>query len=211
MTVNVAAIDKTIARIRANKNFKFNMNSWGAIASAQEDDKGHPCGTSACIAGFAVLADGKTPIKKEDYEYWDNEKQELVTIQIDVLDIPDSGSFFLEKAGDILGLTYDQAFALFLPHTSEVSNPRTQEMVDRGFTNRYYYGPKFMQATEDQAIAVLEHLKATGEVNWTVTGMEPFSPEFYEVWELVNGVKFEDAIKRGPENMTTSKIFTQNA
>jgi hypothetical protein len=197
MPVNVEAIDKTVARIRQNQNFKFNMGSWGSSRSVEKDDKGHVCGTSACIAGFAALASQKVPVKQTDLYLYDEKTGEEKEIKIDVLDISDSntfeGDFFIKTSGKFLGLTEDQARALFLPHQESLYLP--VDMANDDVPARTYLGPRFMAATEDQGIAVLEHLKETGIVDWSVSGIRAKDEKFYDAWKLRYGKTFEDTIR----------------
>jgi hypothetical protein len=203
MSVNIANIDKTIARIRANQNFKFNMGSWGAsVENVEMDNQGHFCGTSACIAGFAMLADNTFPVVTKDRKFWDD-NDVLQTIQVDVLQLPvenPDNEFFIGHGIEVLGLTEAQGVALFTPFQdwAEVEKEDATDELPRGF----YYGPEFMKATEDQAIAVLEHLKATGEVNWTVSGIKPLNPVFYPAWEK----KYGEAYSVSKSFKSTEKV-----
>jgi hypothetical protein len=168
MTLNIAAIDATIARIRANQNFKFNMRDWGVSGAMNLDDDGHFCGTSACIAGFAVIADGKYKIRKV---------QQVLHDEVIEVDAIDSQGFTLDisKEGkNILGLDQDTADRLFIPDRASVYDEKNNILLD---------GPNFFSATADQAIAVLEHLRDTGELDWSVSGIEPEDKEFFAVWK----------------------------
>jgi hypothetical protein len=168
--LNKDAIDKTIARIRKNQNFKFNMGDWGASGSPNFDENDHYCGTSACIAGFAVLADG-APVETSERR-WDGK-----LLQVDVID----QIGIAKSARDILGLEYDEAQALFMPNCA---------VVEKG-NGTIIYGPDCYTATEDQGIRVLEHLRDTGEVNWRVSGIEKGAePGFFERWQEVHGEPF---------------------
>jgi hypothetical protein len=203
MTVNIENIDKTIARIRANKNFKFNMQSWGATERVEMDKDGHFCGTSACIAGFAALANSSVPVTKGTYSYF-GKNDELESFEIDVLDLSKveqtEGVFFLTTSGAFLGLSEDQAAALFLPHAMSLYI-ESWEATDKSPIG-YYNGPKFMAATEDQAIAVLEHLKATGEVNWTKSGIKG-DDGFEEAFKVRFSKSFEEYITVRSEEKVT--------
>jgi hypothetical protein len=180
MSVNIENIDKTIARIRQNQNFRFNMSSWGGAISHHDEttDQEHFCGTSACIAGFAVLASGKYPIKKQV-----NDKG----VTLDVLDIPVMMSqhedLFLRDGAELLGLSRRQAVALFTPW-------RTTVWDDEG---KAYAGPDYFKATEDEGIAVLEHLKTTGIVDWSVSGIKGDSG-FEDTFRSYRGRDFSVAV-----------------
>ena len=169
MPVNVDAINATIARIRQNQNFKFNMNDWGSSGSVQTNDDGHFCGTSACIAGFAVLTAHPESVYKINRRIYVGDGKYDVA-EIDAI----SGNVsFAREGAEILGLTRSQANALFLPD-------------GRGFeteTGQWKTGPDFYSATEDQGIAVLEHLRDTGIVDWTVSGIKSVYPDFEEEFE----------------------------
>jgi hypothetical protein len=134
-------IDKVIARIRKNKEFVFNMGSWGRPTINKDgqfiDDNGdvtteHPCGTAACIAGFCVV------VKHNDMIPWDRHTG--------------------VEGREFLGLEEDQANRLFLP---EFDN---EGRYFGGVESNY----RPMNSTADEAIRVLEHLKTTGEVDWRV-------------------------------------------
>lgn len=85
--MNIEAIDKTIDAIRRHEELKihFDMGSW------QEH---HTCGTSCCVAGFAVIAKRGTDHNLSSEE--------------------------IERDAKIyLGLTTRQSISLFYPSTEE--------------------------------------------------------------------------------------------
>ena len=80
---------------------KVCMGSWANLGDlekecATQEDMLHTCGTTACLAGWAVIANG----------YCVTEKARAEKKQIRTLDIAD-------RAARRLGLTYDQQQALF--------------------------------------------------------------------------------------------------
>jgi hypothetical protein len=161
MSVNVENIDKTIARIRQNQNFRFNMKNWGAMINNEDEmvDQEHFCGTSACIAGFAVLAAEKYPIKKVTNQNG---------VVLDMMDIgttwaSEQNDIFLRDGAEILGLSLAQANTLFMPFSTLVYDEDTKE---------YPRSPDYFKATADQAITVLEYLKETGIVDWSKSGIK---------------------------------------
>jgi hypothetical protein len=182
MTINVENINKTIERIRANKNFKFNMRSWGGNSQQVRDDKGHPCGTSACIAGFACLTSGKVPLVQRMYDIFDENEHYVESIEVDVLSFPGSSWDAPILAAEELGLDSEQASALFLPHVLSAGEDDVP-------------GPDFFAANEEQGIKVLEHLRDTGIVDWTVSGIKAEDPAFYELWQKDNKKSFENSIR----------------
>jgi hypothetical protein len=159
-------IDKVIARIRKNKEFVFNMSTWGLATVNEEgqfiDATGdvvdeHVCGTAACIAGFCVVVSHNDTIPANTAASAEGKKY--------------------------LGLTYWQARRLFMP---EYDND-----------GRYFSGNKDlcaiqpMDATADQAIRVLEHLRDTGEVDWRVAVDEYYNHKEAHNW---NTVEYEDRL-----------------
>jgi hypothetical protein len=133
-------VNTVIARIRKNKEFVFNMSTWGNPTVDENgkfiDGEGevideHTCGTAACIAGFCVV------VKNDDK-------------------IPPYAAAF-DTGMNFLGLERSQARRLFMP---EYDNEGRHFNADSGC---YPY-----EATADQGIKVLEHLRDTGEVDWRV-------------------------------------------
>jgi hypothetical protein len=204
MPVNVDNINKTIARIRQNQNFKFDMASWGDTDDVQEKD-GHPCGTSACIAGFASLTSGSVPVVKDDYSYevpikdenGDVIDYEEKTIKIDILDFDKTSLNGFSGASDVgqhfLGIGSDQADSLFIPRRDSVS------VLGESGHYETVNGPYWFSATDEQAIKVLEHLRDTGEVNWTKSGIVAEDSRFYEVYKTAHN------------GMTVEEVYDQNA
>jgi hypothetical protein len=191
VSVNVENINKTIARIRANKNFKFNMADWGDHDEQVFDNNKHPCGTSACIAGFASLASGSVPIVKEIFTYWTGHDEEK-SIEVDVMKFDEAADNGYSGAFDVgrnyLGLTEDQADALFIPSRKYI-----------GDTNGHIFmGPDFFAATDEDAIRVLEHLRDTGNVDWSQSGMKG-EDGFEKAWQKANGCSFSESCTVKPE------------
>ena len=106
----------------------FNLAWWFSPEGRPSDDRsGHGCGTTACIAGWAVaVRDGGVPHDRP-------------------------GSFdWLNEAGDFMGLPS--------PDVEEVYDPtRAALMLTLDET-----------VTPVRAAAVLRHLAATGEVDWSI-------------------------------------------
>jgi hypothetical protein len=111
------------------------------FAMQAESDGTHTCGTAACIAGYAVML------------------QAAETAEIE----PSyCHCTYSDQAGGWLGLDYDEGRALFTPNLGlyDSDKDRTEIRAD--------YVPKWTGVTVQHAIAVLEHLLATGEVDWRV-------------------------------------------
>jgi hypothetical protein len=96
------------------------------------------CNTSACICGWAIV------MLATQEEYINNRKN-------------DGGAFAL--AGDLLGLDYDQAEELFSPWD-------WQHLGGGAGGSKYPDAYSFRAATPAEAVKVLDHLMATGEVDW---------------------------------------------
>jgi hypothetical protein len=123
MTINVENMTRLIARLRSPAvEGHFNLASWFSRGSGSHDlpvgQTIHACGTVACIAGHAEI------LARPNATYH-------------------SGARHIATAW--LGLTNDQAFALFAPVSSEVN-----------------YG----KVTASIAADVCQHLLDTGEVDW---------------------------------------------
>lgn len=106
----------------------FSMNSWF-------DENEPKCGTTACIAGWAVAVEvGQDAIERI------LDKQRSSEISLSRIDLVD-GRPVDERAIEFLGLDYSQCDGLFYE----------------------------WNANATQAVAVLRHLAATGEVDWSIT------------------------------------------
>lgn len=138
--VDKAAIDKTIALIRATKPEYFNMGSFisGDIEYAPGErtasEAPHWCGTTLCLAGFAVAAN-------LPYTLIENIDQ--------------------ARGMRALGITEDQAEDLFVP----------------GYIGTEDDSPTPICETDpERGIKVLEHLRDTGKVDWSVAYPEYSGP-----------------------------------
>jgi hypothetical protein len=85
------------------------------------------CGTACCIAGFVLATETKA----------------------------DKGEMF-RVAGELLGLSYEVADALFLGYDYNAETKRTGQSYDLG------------EITASQAAATIRHLIETGNVRWQI-------------------------------------------
>ena len=114
--MNREAIQQVIDLIRNSPpGINFDMSHFAGL---------HDCGTAACIAGYAIAMKVKSYSSDDIYAV--------------------IGADFIQPAAEILGLTYEQGDALFLPGCFD----------------------GWEKITPAHAIAVLNDLLATGEVNW---------------------------------------------
>jgi hypothetical protein len=100
--MNVPLLRKVKKHILAEPR-RLEMNNW----AVNVDEEEAPCGTQACIAGWAViLGKGLTNNKKRE-KYIDRANTHY------------SMNFWHNTARKLLGLTQDQAYNLFQIHTNQ--------------------------------------------------------------------------------------------
>lgn len=144
-------IDKVIASIKgeieATKIIGFNMAEF--IDGYESDQSERGCGTTACIAGHAAMLSADFKFSTEDSE-------------ADV-----SGEFLdamLGSEGRSKGASLIDAFvktgAKFLGLHSRAASSLFYPKIDGG--------ERLDEITSEEAIEVLENLKKTGKVDWSI-------------------------------------------
>jgi hypothetical protein len=139
----------------------------GRVLATQAGSAGeHTCGTAACIAGYAALIAASEGVVLAETE----ELPGLPVHDVQVL------------ALSWLGIGREVGRALFTPNSAGVCELRIH--AD--------HVPNWYVVTANHAIAVLEHLLATGEVDWRRAGWtkEDFSPGMIGIAE--DGVSYEE-------------------
>lgn len=126
----------------SNVELGFNMITWGARCSV--DKGGHPCGTAACIAGWAAAYFGYAG-RAEKFDI----KRALNLAEHFNGDV-------ISGMAPVLGLTLRQARALFLPNT-----PGHQRLSERLSLM------ESLSITPSEAAVTLRKLAETGEVDWS--------------------------------------------
>ena len=144
----------------------FNMETWGddTPGFASQNDKGHSCGTSACIAGWVVTLDmpkttiGRSYIKKIDNDMdLYNTSDFLKRLKIEGLtDYTRTDDYAMDR----LGLEQWEANRLFIPSRHQWLDETEEFCID--------FEDNMHKITPKHAAAVLRHLLETGEVNWWV-------------------------------------------
>src|SRR5437763_16587458 len=76
---------------------EYDQNRWCWLKDEQQD--GEYCGTTGCVAGWAVLL--STPV-----EGW----KDMPSSRVNTIEM---SRFYRDKAASLLGLTYDEANRLF--------------------------------------------------------------------------------------------------
>lgn len=133
MTLKIDNIQKTIDLMRTDNTIRMNMAHWIAQDGRDPNDD-HWCGTTCCIAGFAIVS-----------------KYGKVVNPYGPEPIP-----LVETAREYLGINDEQAEQLFYAPTEAA-----------------------WKITADSGIKLLEHLRDTGEVDWTIINPE-FVPDIDE-------------------------------
>lgn len=135
--MNVERITTLRDHIAALPPEKFNLGSWfSSPVKLPTAGAFHKCGTSACIAGWAL-----------------------------VLFAPDEPLYMVDvpnDAAEILGLTNEQANDLFTPERADYAGE--DDRPGGVLPDPLWLG----DVTNEQAVKVLDHLIATGEVRWDI-------------------------------------------
>lgn len=120
----------------------FNMGVWGA--KGHVDKGGHPCGTAACIAGWAAAYFGYTGRAEK----------------LDARRAGGLGDHFafgaVQGMAPVLGLSNEQASRLFVPDQVRLEGGDHVLSVN-----------EFLSITPSEAAVTLRNLAETGEVDWS--------------------------------------------
>lgn len=141
MGINVENILRTADAIEQGsvRGLGFNMMYWMSDTGVAPDQRpDHACGTTACIAGWAVTVMKRRAEAPRDIDGF-------------AIKIYRRDGGFMAAAADWFGLEGKDAYNLFYAQGS---------------------GLLRSQVTSAQAVAVLRHLAATGEVDWTISSPE---------------------------------------